>query len=70
MNLASLEHVGEIVMSEKVYTEDDTFRILARPNIDKMVELHVMWKRKITDEGLTFNSSRNISFMKHHGWSF
>ena len=51
-------------------TEDETFRILARPNIDRMVELHFIWKRKITDEGMAFNSSWNISFMKHHGWTW
>ncbi len=52
------------------YTEDDTFRILARPNIDKMVELHWEWKMKITDEGKPFNSSWNIPFMKYHGWTW
>lgn len=70
MNLVSPGHVGEIIMSENVYTEDDTFRILARPNIHEMFELHIVWKRKFTDEGITFNSMWNIGFMKHYGWGW
>lgn len=62
----------ETNMKENVeeYTEDDTFRVLARPNIHEMVELHITWKRSITDEGKTFNSMWNISFMKYHGWGW
>jgi hypothetical protein len=53
-----------------IYTEDDTFRILARPNIDKMVDLHFAWRKKIISEGNLFNSSWNIPFMKYHGWTW
>lgn len=57
-------------MSSNEYTEDDTFRVLARPNIHQMVELHFAWKRKITDGGKDFNSMWNIPFMKHYGWTW
>lgn len=58
------------VEKDNMNTEDDTFRILARPNIDKMSELHFDWKRKITDEGKPFNNMWNIEFMKYHGWTW
>jgi len=51
-------------------TEDDTFRILARPDIHEMVRLHWAWVKSITDEGKKFNSSWNITFMKSHGWTW
>ncbi len=54
----------------KEYTEDDTFRILARPNIHKMVEMHNTWKIKVGKEHNVFNSMWNVSFMKYHGWTW
>jgi hypothetical protein len=52
------------------YTEDDTFRVLARPKLEQMMELHAAWKRKIHEDGAEFNTTWNIAFMKHHGWTW
>lgn len=53
------------------FTEDDTFRILARPNLDQMVELHAEfvygWRKK--HEGI-YPTILNISFMRQHGWTW
>lgn len=59
-----------LIVEIEVSTEDDTFRVLARPNIEQMVELHFHWKKKITDKDKIFNSSLNISFMKYYGWTW
>lgn len=52
------------------YTEEDTFRVLARPDVHVMFNLHREWKRKLAEDGTDFNSMWNISFMKYHGWTW
>lgn len=46
-------------------TEDDTFRILARPKFDEMRAIHQRWK---ADQGRP--SYHNIAFMKSYGWTW
>ena len=52
------------------YTEDDTFRILARPDIHKMVILHREWIQKERDRKGVYDSRKNITFCKHNGWQW
>jgi hypothetical protein len=51
-------------------TEDDTFRILARPSIHEMVELHRKWKIKHSRKDGSYNTVHNLSFVKHYGWTW
>jgi hypothetical protein len=46
-------------------TEDDTFRILARPPFDRMREIHRLWKT----QGHRV-SYENVAFMRRHGWTW
>ncbi len=48
-------------------TEDDTFRILARPDIHAMVKLHIEWKRY---SRRPYNARLNIDFVKYYGWGW
>lgn len=50
--------------------EERCFRILARPPINEMIEIHAKWQKSITDNGMPFNSIRNIGFMIEHGWTW
>ena len=52
-------------------SEDDTFRILARPSFDKIREMHCDYKRSWrAAHGSNYPSTLNVSFMKHHGWTW
>lgn len=51
-------------------TEDDTFRILARPNIDKMVVLHREWVAEHRKSNGTYDQQQNIQFAKYYGWTW
>jgi hypothetical protein len=59
-------------ISEDKYTEDDTFRVLARPDIHTMVKLHQQYKvncrRGQPDQ--PYPSTKNISFCKYYGWDW
>jgi hypothetical protein len=50
-----------------MHTEDDTFRVLARPNIHEMARMYAAWKKSEQAMG-TFNTLKNIGFMKYYGW--
>jgi hypothetical protein len=47
-------------------TEDDTFRVLARPGFDEMFRIHAAWWRNENSN----NRSLRITFMKSHGWTW
>jgi hypothetical protein len=49
------------------FTEDETFRILARPSFEKIWEMHNEWKNS---KKLPYPATDNVVFMKHHGWSW
>lgn len=55
-------------------TEDDTFRILSRPSIHKMVVLHKEWVKKKSTRynGVyhQYNSMLNLEFAKYYGWGW
>ena len=52
-------------------TEDDTFRVLARPDIHKMVVIYrnnrLNWEKK---NDTTYPSTQNIVICKHYGWGW
>lgn len=50
-------------------TEDDTFRILARPDIHKMYNLHKEWVQKHRKNGI-YDQQKNITFAKYYGWTW
>jgi hypothetical protein len=52
-------------------TEDDTFRILARPDIHEMVRLHAEYtKQWHANNSGTYPTTENIRFAKHYGWNW
>jgi hypothetical protein len=51
-------------------TEDDTFRVLARPDIHKMVILHREWVQLHRGEDGTYDQQKNIKFARHYGWTW
>lgn len=55
-----------------MYTEDDTFRVLARPDIHKMVVLHQDWQNgeKHKSANGSYSSLKNIEFAKYYGWTW
>lgn len=53
-----------------IYTEDDTFRVLARPDIHEMYRLLSIHSRKWTDEGKLYPTPENIRFCKYYGWGW
>lgn len=60
---------GKNMKRENELTEDDTFRILARPDIHAMVTLHRQWilaHRK----NHRYDQQHNIKFAKHYGWTW
>lgn len=57
-------------MTSTVGTEDDTFRILARPDIDKMVILHQECILEHRDASGTYDQQKNIVFSKYYGWTW
>lgn len=56
-------------MTSTAATEDDTSRILARPDIHRMVELHREWQKKRYTAGV-YNTLGNIEFSKYYGWNW
>lgn len=53
-------------------TEDDTFRVLARPSPQEMKELQYQWiadwcRRTGKDR---YPSPENLNFAKHYGWEW
>lgn len=46
-------------------TEDDTFRILARPDVH---ELMTLYQKNMKKRGSAYTSIENVSFCKYHGW--
>jgi hypothetical protein len=61
---------ADINSTSTAVTEDDTFRILARPDIHKMVILHTEWSQKQRALKDPFDTRKNIEFVKHHGWGW
>lgn len=60
-------------MSTNLGTEDDTFRILARPPFEEMHDLHRAWKEKWKSAhpwDVTYPSTLNMEFAKHYGWTW
>lgn len=51
-------------------TEDDTFRVLARPNIEKMVELHPEWVSERRSADGIYDQRHNIAFARYYGWTW
>lgn len=49
-------------------TEDDTFRVLSRPNIHEMIYLHQQWRNTFANN--SFDSRWNINFLEKHGWDW
>lgn len=45
--------------------EDDTFRILNRPNFSEIRDMYFAWKNSYSQ-----SSYQNINFMKYYGWSW
>lgn len=62
----------EINMSKDLGTEDDTFRILARPPFEKMADLHRAWKEewKRTHPNDLYPTTLNVEFARHYGWTW
>jgi hypothetical protein len=53
-------------IDEGAVTEDDTFRMLARPGIHEMVDLYVKWERVHVVEC----SLERLAWSKHYGWQW
>lgn len=51
-------------------SEDDLFRVLARPDIEKMVTLHAEWVQSHRDFTGTYNQTKNIEFARYYGWTW
>ena len=47
-------------------TEDDTFRVLARPGIHEMYALYISWWRSLPDK----NTMLRVSFCKSYDWTW
>jgi hypothetical protein len=47
-------------------TEEDTFRVLARPSLEEMRDIHAAWWSNLPNK----DSSLRISFMKSYGWTW
>lgn len=52
------------------FHEDDTFRVLARPDIEKMVELHREWVSARRSVNGVYDQQNNIKFAKYYGWTW
>jgi len=51
-------------------TEDDTFRVLARPSVEEMVKLHREHYREWCSNSEVYPASQCVIFAKHHGWGW
>ena len=56
--------------NEETNSQDDLFRILARPSFDEIREMHAEHKWKYREKHGEYPSTENIAFMKHHGWTW
>lgn len=53
----------------KEYTEEDTFKRLARPTFEEMMALYQA-QCNIWDSNGNQDTSKRIPFMKSHGWTW
>lgn len=62
--------IKNIVEENLDNSEDDLFRVLARPDIEKMVILHADWIHSHRDCTGTYNQTKNIEFARYYGWTW
>lgn len=66
-----MKHITTIsTLSGLGSTEDDTFRILARPDVHKMHQLHQDWKSMHTDSTGKYDQQKNVVFARYYGWTW
>jgi len=54
-------------MTDEVkYTEDDLFRVLARPKLPEMISLYGAWWNSL----IVKDPTKRIPFMKKYGWTW
>lgn len=51
---------------ETKYTEDDLFRVLARPKFEEMVQIYRVWWHAVIEKDTT----KRVAFMKKYGWTW
>lgn len=56
--------------NEEANSQDDLFRVLARPNFDEIRRMLSEHRAQYRSKHGNYPSTENVSFMKYYGWTW